>query len=154
MVNVIGIKFTGRHAHGDFSYMISQPQYNDALFIYNDNVESYQNHNFTQKGAGNAVIRPFRFTKPPRAMPIPTGFRPSVGKAKGFDNPQPGGFQMLDENVKRIIDEAIDEIRYVITTYNYQRVFYSVGDDGLIGTSIFHVNDDVRRYITDSLMTI
>lgn len=52
--------FSGRNKLGDFSWMIKQPEYNDALFIFNDNQEAFYGK-LKRKGCGNAVIRPYRF---------------------------------------------------------------------------------------------
>jgi hypothetical protein len=139
MCQVVGTIFTKTGVYGDFNWMINQPEYSDSLFIYNDNIDAFNNLNFKSAGAGNAIIRPYRFKSPPRAMPIPTGSRAN------------GGFKRLSVNIKKVIDRAISEIRVVIKENNYKRVFYSSGYDGLIGMSIFIIDFEVRQYITDEL---
>jgi hypothetical protein len=142
MCQVIGTKFTKVGVYGDFDWMITQPEYSDSLFIYNDNIEAFKNLNYRRPGAGNAIIRPYRFKNPPRAMPIPTGSRAE------------GGFTELSTNVKNDIDRSIREIKDVITKNNYKRVFYSAGSDEIIGMSIFHVDYEVRKYITNELKSL
>lgn len=141
-VEVIGLKFTKRNIYGDFSWMINSEEYNDSLFIYNDNIESFYNKTFKRAGLGNAVIRPYRFTNPVRAMPIPTGSLSS------------GGFGELTEGNKRIIDNSISDIRNLILKGGYTKIYFSMGDDGLIGMSIFKIDPNVRKYITDQLYSL
>ena len=60
--------------------MIEQPEYADALFVFNDNEGEFRAHQGHAPGArrchaggGNAVIRPYQCEDPPRAAGIPTG---------------------------------------------------------------------------------
>lgn len=79
MVEVIGTILTAKGREGDFQWMIHQPQYNDALFLFNDN-EEY--HYTSRKGRGNAIVRCFnKHSKHPipRAAGIPTGTRSDGG---------------------------------------------------------------------------
>ena len=48
--------YKGRNVEGDFYWMIKQNEFDDILFIFNDN-EEYHNTNI--KGGGNAVIRKY-----------------------------------------------------------------------------------------------
>jgi hypothetical protein len=102
-MRVIGFVFSGRGQDGDFSWMIEQDRYKDALFIFNDNEGQYKEHRDNpgdltgpgcQPGGGNAVIRPYQCSTPPRAAGIPTG--------PNYDHVTP--------DVKHTIDDAIAAI--------------------------------------------
>lgn len=73
MVKVIGTVFCGLNKYGDFDYMINNTDYDDSLFIYNDNIES----RFKSKsGIGNAIIRKYNqysSLEIPRSAGISTG---------------------------------------------------------------------------------
>ena len=62
---LVASTFAGRGRAGDFAWMIEQPEYADALFIFNDNEGEFRAHQRHAPGArqchaggGNAVIRP------------------------------------------------------------------------------------------------
>ena len=104
MVQLISVSFTECGVYGDFEWMLRQPQFEDALFLFNENVESFYN-GYKKSGKGNAVIRPYRYTNPVRALPIPTGY---IGvNEEGWR----GGFRRLDHTTKEIIDEASHHLR-------------------------------------------
>src|SRR6516162_7862531 len=42
--SVRGLVFTGTGKLGDFAWMITQPEYQDALFIFNDNEDQFEAH--------------------------------------------------------------------------------------------------------------
>lgn len=140
-IKVIPVRYTGANKFGDFSYMIKKcRQFDDGLFIFNDNVE---NQKTASRGSGNAVIRPYnqygKHREYPRSAGIPTGSLKS------------GGFSELDTKTKRAIDNAINEIRNLIKTHGYRRVFYSAKADGSIGSKIFNINPQVVEYVTQSI---
>ena len=138
---VIPVVFKESHEYGDFNFMIKLEEYNDSLFIFNDNTEE---HETSKRGGGNAIIRPYNKYCPmseyPRSAGIPTGTR------------EDGGFKELNDNNKKIIDSSFDEIHELIEKHNYKRIFYSGSKDSdLIGTSIFEVNTEVLEYITNKI---
>ncbi len=146
-INVIGLKFVKLDWYGDFKYMIYENINNnthDSLFIYNDNEESKDNKSYGN-GAGNAVIRRFncnnpKYTNKPYSAGIPTGTL------------RDGGYNELNENSKKYIDESVNEIKLLIETHKYKNLYYSIDElDGKLGTSIFNVNDDVIDYITNKI---
>jgi hypothetical protein len=144
-VQVIGSQFSGAGAEGDFSWMIERPEYADALFVFNDNEEQFRAYvkdpaggAGCSPGGGNAVIRPYRCADPPRAAGIPTG---SGG----------GGYPSLTDAVRGVIDDAIAVIEDLLASGRYERLVYSAASDGGLGTGIFRVGDDVKRYIVDEL---
>jgi hypothetical protein len=148
-MQVIGSKFAGSGKRGDFGWMIEQPEYDDSLFIFNDNEEQFlafrRNSNGgpgCDEGGGNAVIRPYQCKDPQRATGIPTG-------ASGR------GYQELTAHVKQVIDDAIAAIRRLVGTGRYQRVFYSATNAaGDLGTGIFDVGNDVKSYIVAEIIKL
>lgn len=143
LVTVLGTVYGGPRSYGDFRWMIDQPEYQDSLFIFNDNEE---HHTSFQPGGGNATIRRFNRYNPqlpkPRSAGVPTGAR---GR----------GYAALTKEVKITVDNSIAEARELIRTHGYRRVFYSAEQaDGLLGVSIFAVHDAVRGYITEQIKTL
>ena len=145
--SVIPVVFSGKDKYGDFNWMIKQPTYNDAIFLFNENVESFYN-GYSKGGMGNAIIRPYRYTSPIKAMPIPTGY------INFNDEGWKGGFRRLDKRTKQIIDDAFELIYQLIRDRKIKKVFYSAEPDGRLGTSIFHVNEKVIDYIMLKLANI
>ena len=145
-ITVRGSVFRGRDQEGDFGWMIGQPEHERTLFVFNDNEEQFRAYFADRKrgagcvaGGGNAVIRPYRCQDPPRAAGIPTG---SGGR----------GYERLTDEVRVVIEEAIGVIRGLLDSGAYDQLLYSAANaDGDLGTGIFTVGDDVRRYIVDRL---
>lgn len=73
-MDIIPIIYCESNKYGDFTWMIRQLEYQDSLFIFNDNIES--KHSYTN-GCGNASIREYNKYNPyidiPRSAGIPTG---------------------------------------------------------------------------------
>ena len=140
-----GSQFSRAGADGDFGWMIERPEYADALFVFNDNEEQFAAYVENpsggagcSRGGGNAVIRPYRCADPPRAAGIPTG---SGG----------AGYPSLTDAVRHVIDEAIGVVKELLASGRYERVIYSATADGGLGTGIFSVGEDVKRYIVGEL---
>lgn len=149
-MEVIGSRFSGRGTEGDFAWMIRQPEYDDALFVFNDNEEQFREHQQHAPGSrrctaggGNAVVRPYQCVDPPRAAGIPTGSHGS-------------GYVRLDDRTRQVIDDALAAVRRLLATGRYRRVFYSAAADDPddLGTGIFRVAPDVRRYIVSGLRSL
>jgi len=146
-ISIIGTIFTNVKSYGDYFHMIQSGQYNDSLFIYNDNEESYYNDSY-RKGAGNACIRVFNkfnpeFNKNPMSIGIPTGTL------------RDGGYDDLNENNKNIIDHCINQIINLITKHNKKRLFYSAKNmTGILGSGIFEIDDNVLKYITHKIYAL
>lgn len=147
-ITIYATKFTKRNTFGDFSYMIDANMDTDdnneiALYIYNDNTESFNSHSY-DRGCGNAVIRPYNQYNPNLSRPYSAGIPTGSFKYGGFDE--------FTNKEKLIIDTAINEIKKLITKHNINTLYYSTNDEsGLLGQSIFEVNMDVRKYITTEL---
>ncbi len=113
-----------------FNNMIEDTKHKYDLFIFNDNEEDYLNKSI--KGAGNAVIRPYKNKNPPHSWGIPTGSR-------GI------GYNRLDEHTKQVIDESINDIKKLLKRFYYKRIIYSAEPNE------FTINAVVIKYITDSI---
>ena len=62
------------------------------------------------------------------------------------------GYTHLTEDVKKVIDRCITEIKEIIQKHGYKKIYYSAKTpNGLLGTSIFKVGDDVIDYITSQI---
>lgn len=148
-MQITGCVFAGPRQHGDFAWMLTRPEYDDAVFVFNDNESQFRAYRADptggagcSPGGGNAVIRPYRCHQPPRAAGIPTG--------------DGSGYANLDEHARSVIDEAVGVLADLLVTGRYQRVFYSADADDpeLLGTGIFRVGDDVRRYVVTRLRAL
>lgn len=140
-MKVIGSQFRGLGKNGDFNYMIKLPEFENTLFIYNDDIESINKYN---KSKGNAVIRNYNKYNPlikiPKSAGIPTGSR----KKKE-------GFKELDSITKKYIDDGIENIKKLIKEYNYDKIVFSENSHGKFGSGIFKVNESVIDYITKQI---
>ena len=142
-MDIIGIKYNEPNKYGDFNWMINQSEYENVLFIFNDN-EEY--HYSCRQGRENAIIRKYnrhnKTLKKPHSAGIPTG----TLKYKGY--------RLLDNRTKQIINSAVNEIIELINKYKYNRIYYSIDDTGKLGTNIFTVNKDVIYYIDDKIKNL
>ena len=140
MVQIYGTKFIKQGTFGDFNFMCNQEIYNNSFFIFNDNEEQ---HNTCISGGGNAVIRKYnKMLIKPKSGGIPTG---------NFNN---RGYKKLTTEVIEIINNSITEIKDLIDKYNYDTIYFSIGNNNLIGTSIFNVDIDVLEYINDMISSL
>ncbi len=142
-IPLYGIIFTKPKDFGDFDWMCKQPEYSNALFIFNDNEE---HHNSNKRGMGNAIVRPYnKFNKQltkPKSAGIPTGTMAE------------GGYQKLTPNVTKVVSESINEIKELLTLYEYDSIYYSVGSNGKLGTGLFNVNSNVIDYIDQQIKAL
>ena len=139
-IKIIASEFKKKGEKGDFKWMIKQPEYKDALFIFNDHEQAFLSES-CEKGQGNAVIRPYQCKDPPKAVGIPMGIY-TTKKGKGY--------KKLTPYVKEIIDLSFEKIQDLIDTGRYKRLIYS-GTKDSIGTEIFKVGKDVKKYIIKRL---
>lgn len=140
-IEVIGTVFTKKNTIGDFEWMIKSGNYEDALFLFNDDEKR---HLWKKAGQGNAVIR--KYNK--YALDIPR----SAGIITGTDG---GGYERLDSKTKAVIDQCFVEVREILKKYGYTKVYYSAKTpNGLLGTSIFVVGEDVLEYITSQIHSL
>lgn len=137
--------FSRAGVSGDYLWMIDQPEFARALFVFNDNEEQFDAFitggasGFTA-GGGNAAIRPLRKLSPPRAAGVPTG---KHGR----------GYSALDTPTKSKIDEALAVIETLLKTGDYDQVIIPASKDGnTLGTGIFQVAPEVCDYIFSQLL--
>lgn len=145
---VIGSVFDKPGRDGDFSLMCQQSEHEKSLFIFNDNEEQFRafvrgdSLGFSE-GGGNAKIRPLRGLKPPRSAGVPTGLLNG------------GGYLRLDEATKKVINESLTVIQELLNSGDYERMIFSKDESSpTLGTGLFFVAEDVKKYIYDSLMAM
>ncbi|MGB8815189.1 MAG: hypothetical protein WCC57_18570, partial [Paracoccaceae bacterium] len=125
---------------GDFSWMLTQPQYARALFVFNDNEAQFLAfQSGISAGGGNAVIRPLQAATQ-RAAGIPTG----------------PGYTSLTPHAQAMIDQSVAHIGTLLDTGAFDTLIYSASstDPNMIGISTFQVADDVRTAIVVSLRAL
>ena len=138
--------FQGSGVDGDFGWMIQQPEFARSLFVFNDNESQFNafhegKPSGLSAGGGNAIIRPYQGAKPQRAAGVPTGDH--------------GGYSELSPQIKQIIDRAIEYIKELLKSGDYDEVVISYDRIfDTIGTGIFKPHPSVKKYIYDSLMAI
>jgi len=137
---IYGTHYIKKDTFGDFNWMCNQVEYNDSLFIFNDNEE---NHNTNNYGIGNAIIRKYNKYNKTLSKPKSAGICTGTLKNKGYK-------ELLEYN-KNLIDNNIDEIKQLIEKYKYKDIYYSVGKNNKLGTSIFKVGEDVIDYINEQI---
>jgi len=144
-IKVVRSTYRGVGVLGDYLWMINQPEFARALFIFNDNEEQFDDYvagravGFTA-GGGNAAVRQFRKHLPPRSAGVPTGKR---GR----------GYSALDATTKSKIDEALAVISALLKTGNYDQIVVSKSKDGdTLGTGIYEVALEERDYIYQQLV--
>lgn len=143
-IQIIASQFKSKNTEGDFNYMIQRDMNLEidplTLYIYNDNTESHYTQSY-RSGIGNAIIRKFNKFNPSISRPfsagIPTG------------SLEHGGFEELSNEAMNVINESIKIIELIIITCDIKTIYYSTNNStGLLGNSLFDVNDDVLNYIT------
>ncbi len=131
---------------GDFGWMIKQPEFARSLFIFNDNETQFEDFHQGRPsglsaGGGNAIIRPYQDSKPQRAAGVPTGDH--------------GGYSELSPQVMQTIDRAIQYIRVLLQSGDYDEVVFSYDSkNDTLGTGIFKPHASVKKYIYDGLMKL
>lgn len=140
MVQIIGTVFGGKGKFGDFDWQIQSGQYEDSLFLFNDDEKR---NKWKKAGRGNAVIR--KYNKYGLAKPR------SCGIITGNDV----GYTDLTAENKAIIDRCFEEVKEILQIHGYKKVYYSAQtENGRLGTSIFIVGDDVIEYITTQIKSL
>ena len=159
-------------AKGNFKKMIKEGKAKHCLFIFNDNIEQY---NSLENGGGNAGVREYK--KNYKSWGIPTG-RNGVGfknleKTLYDTNGNIGIDESKFKSAKHYIDEAIKDIIIAIKKRRGQvdfvnEILYSsdskskikIKVDGKdrevhnLGSGIFKINEDVKKYILEQLYNI
>ena len=147
-MQVIPNMFRSPGEEGDFGWMITQSEYDDALFVFNDNQEQFLDYlkdatpgsSGCAAGMNNAAIRPYQCADPPRAAGVPTG-----SHGVGYSETDAPGQTRHRRRVRRHQGE-------VRASGSYQRIYYSAANaEGDLGTGVFKVGDDVKKYIVQEL---
>lgn len=147
-VKVIGSLFQGPGQPGDFTWMVEQPTYAQAFFIFNDNETQFRAFHEAHPGAlpvgacspgaGNGAMRPWQCASPPRAGGIPTGDHGA-------------GYAALTPKVETVIDRAVGAIAQTVATYGYKEIYYSSDSAGGLGAATFSPAEDVKAYIVEQI---
>ena len=130
-------QYSGSNCVGDFSWMIDRPEYARSLFIFNDNETQFKafhanEPNGLYAGGGNAIIRPFQAGAHPRAAGIPTG--------------DGAGYLALDSHVKGVIDQAINYIKKLLASGNYNEIVFCTDQAGeTLGAGIYSIACEVKN---------
>lgn len=150
MTQVWGTIFVQGGELGSYGWMLAQPQFQNSLFIFNDNVEDFISQSCLN-GGGNAVIRDQQCLHPPRASGVPTGSIP-LGGFSSLSQIQSVGTNT--KSAKELIDDSIKKIKDLLLDGNYNYVFYASNSNGQLGTGIFSVSSDVINYITSQIQSL
>ena len=132
-MDVIGVKFNGKNKFGDFEWMVQQPLYETAVFVYCDTDDV----DFSSEIFG---LRQYK----PRAFPIPVCSKEN------------GCFSCLNIYNKLIINAAFNHLNNYIKDNNITTVFYSF--DNNLNIRVLHehpfVDASVISYIMEKIKTI
>lgn len=132
----------GEKKFADFMSMVTMREYEDTLFVFNDNEECFLDPNRQEGGSGNGDMRFWKYNNDkPRAWGIPTGVNGS-------------GYPNLTTLNKWMIAEAIWQIRFVVDKYGYKRVAYSADENGKIGFAYYTPGPDVIENISSTLKEV
>ena len=102
--------------------------------------------NTNNYGIGNAIIRKYRkYNKYNKTLYKPKSAGICTGTLKYK------GYKELSDYNKNLIDNNINEIKKLIEKYKYKDIYYSVGKNNKLGTSIFKVAEDVIDYIDNQI---
>ena len=148
---------------GHFAWMVKQPEYQNTLFLFNDNVENFTTDALPthpdptgMRGNGDATLRPLNrhgWTQRKLAgnqlvAPLSAGIPTQIGRQ---------GFSALTLEVKAYMDRSLIEIAQLLLLHDYDRVVFSAevfgkGGKALINT--FGVHPTVVAYIQQRLTRI
>jgi hypothetical protein len=147
----------GNVFHKDHTYIKYLTQYPNALLIINDN---YKNSKTDANGGGNASgqIRQYNIYsfqnhkyEKPRIAGISTG--PS-GEYNNIVTLNTKLTELDNKTPKEVIDEEIKLIKYIMIVWGYTEIIYSSDENGDLGTAIFKVPDDIKKYIQYKLLKL
>ena len=96
-------------------------------------------------GGGNAIIRPFNSFGQHRAEPLAAGVTTGSGGE---------GYAGLTVAVRAVVDDDLALIDRLLRTGDYLQVRYSATSTGALGSGIFDIGDDVKKYIVAGLQRV
>lgn len=155
MVEVNPISFVGSNQPGDFLWMIESGKYPDAVMLFNDNHEQWEEANPASpyfhdprthmRGGGNAAVRPFQRHK--HAIGMPTGPYKSLKELKTYEGKEMTVKDIIVIAFHRIIDLFMERLDKDILYFSADPV------TGKLGLGIFQnlVGKDVIDFISDQL---
>ena len=139
--NIHGIIYKKPNEYGDFNYMINSGDYDNVLFLFDDDQEMY---NTSICGKGITKIRKYNEFSNNRNIS-------SAGIIISSNNI---GFNILDDKNKNIINICFDKIINFIIEYKYKKLYYSCNENGLIKLNIQYVDSEVIKYITNKIESL
>ena len=139
--NIHGIIYKKPNEYGDFNYMINSGEYDNVLFLFDDDVNTY---NTCISGKGISKIRKYNEFSNNRNIS-------SAGIIMSLQNI---GFNILDNTNKNIINMCFDKIKDLIIEYKYKKLYYSCDQYGLIISNVSYVDDAVIEYIKNKILSL
>jgi len=157
-IELIECKYNGPNKPGDFKFEIKEElkkpidKGQGTLWLFNDN---HQHRKKSNKGGGNAVIRPYnkygKYKSNPLSAGITTGTYGTLLKSgKGYES-LGDVIQSDGRSARKNIDEDMENIKILLKTGNYNKVKIITDENGLIGNKIFKIDIEVKLYIKDKL---
>jgi len=134
-----GIVYKNKNEYGDFSWMINTGDYNNVLFIFDDNSEDYETDIIRND---SSIIRQYnKFGKYENVH--------SAGILMGdfYKN----GFTTLNIKNKEIIDISIESIRDLIIEYKYTELYFHSDEYGFIKSDSYYLDNNIINYISNQL---
>jgi hypothetical protein len=158
------VKFSAERVFGHFAWMVKQPEYQNSLFVFSDDVENHTTDALPMgrdstglKGNGDASLRPlnrYGWTSH-RSNP---GIAPVAPLSAGIPTQRDRrGFDGLTDEVRGHIDRALTEIAQLLLIHQYDRVIFSAelfGKGGKALTNALGVHQSVASYVQQRLPRI
>jgi len=157
-IKLIECTYNGPNKRGDFKFEIKEElkkpidKGQGTLWLFNDN---HQHRKKSNKGGGNAVIRPYnkygKYKSNPHSAGITTGTYGTLFKSgKGYESLDKV-IQSDGRSARNNIDDDMKNIKELLKTGNYNKVKIITDENGLIGNKIFKIDIEVKHYIKDEL---
>ena len=137
-----GIVYKNKDEYGDFYWMINTGDYNNVLFIFDDNYEDYDTNIIRND---SSIIRQYnKFGKYKNIH--------SAGVIMGdlYNN----GFGILDIANKELIDKSIENIRDLIIEYKYTEIYFQSDEYGFIKSNLYYLDNGITNYVSTQLFSL
>lgn len=148
-LSLMSMTFKEGDPQHDFSLLVRNPAiHKTTLFLFNDHYFGWRNIPLYLDGGGSACIRSFAY---------PYGYQQDVfvaGIPTGWCT-QSGGFDVLGDKEKMVIDFAFFNIQHILRAHTCIDTIVFSGDPSdkaSIGQGIFTVAEDVIKYISSKLV--
>ena len=138
---IYGIIYTKSNEYGDFDYMINSGDYENILFLFDDNEETY---NTCICGKGITNIRKYN------EFSNNCNIR-SAGIIMSASNIS---FNILNDKNKNIINICFEKIKDFIIEYKYTKIYYSCDKNGLIKSNNKYIDNKIIEYITNKISSL